>query len=130
MWCTIGRPTNPVICAPDIPSDWDGKEAGVVGGERTVLHSVSYGKSPHWSLYIALMLTNQLQAGICARSEKHRRLAREQLANVSESKLWLMRGVDFIPVLDHLWHGAAANGQPIKWSDYMQSRETMLPIIT
>ncbi|KAB5591704.1 transcriptional regulatory protein [Ceratobasidium theobromae] len=71
-----------------------------------------------------------LMAGICARSEKHRKIAREQLLEVSESKIWLMSGVDFVPVLDHLWHGAAANGQPIKWSDYMRSRETMLPVVT
>lgn len=40
-----------------------------------------------------------------------------------------MRGVDFVPVLDHLWHGAAVNGRPIKWSDYMRSREIMLPVV-
>lgn len=69
-----------------------------------------------------------MQAGICACSEKHRKVVREELTDASESKIWLMRGVDFVPVLDHLWHGAAANGQPIGWGDYMRSRETMLPI--
>lgn len=45
-----------------------------------------------------------------------------------ENSLWLFHGADFVPVLDHLWHGAAANGRPIRWSDYMASRQVALPI--
>ena len=70
-----------------------------------------------------------LMAGICARSEKQRSIARENLANVSDTKFWLMRAIDFVPVLDDLWHGAAANGRPIRWSDYLRSREKALPVV-
>jgi hypothetical protein len=80
-------------------------------------------------LFFKLMVKSWTQAGICARSEKHRALARDELANVSETKFWLLRSVDFVPVLDHLWHGAAAGGRPVKWSDYIFSREAMLPVI-
>ncbi|KAF8686354.1 hypothetical protein RHS04_00148 [Rhizoctonia solani] len=70
-----------------------------------------------------------LMVGICARNETHRKIARDKLLAPSESKLWLIRTADFVPVLDHLWHGTAANGNPIKWSDYMRSREAVLPIM-
>ncbi|CAE6475402.1 unnamed protein product [Rhizoctonia solani] len=73
-------------------------------------------------------LVQYLIAGICARSEAHRRLIRSTLANNTETRFWIMRGSDFVPVLDHLWHGAAAYGRPIKWSDYIHSREAMLPV--
>ncbi|CAE6489546.1 unnamed protein product [Rhizoctonia solani] len=69
-----------------------------------------------------------LMVGICARSEAHRKLARDKLSANNQTRLWLLRASDFVPVLDHLWHGAAAGGRPIKWSDYMRSRETMLPV--
>ncbi|CAE6528825.1 unnamed protein product [Rhizoctonia solani] len=68
-----------------------------------------------------------LVVGICARSEAHRKLARDKLS--AQTRLWLLRAFDFVPVLDHLWHGAAAGGRPIKWADYMRSREAMLPIV-
>lgn len=45
-----------------------------------------------------------------------------------ENGLWLLHGVEFVPVLDHLWHGVAADGRPIRWSDYMASRQVALPI--
>lgn len=47
---------------------------------------------------------------------------------MSQRGLWLMAGSDFVPVLDHLWHGAAADGRAIQWSDYLASRQIALPI--
>lgn len=70
-----------------------------------------------------------LMVGICARSEAHRKIVREKLSTPNQSRLWLLRASDFIPVLDHLWHGAGADGRPIKWADYMRSREAVLPIV-
>jgi hypothetical protein len=40
-----------------------------------------------------------------------------------------MRGRDFVPVLEHLWKGVAAEGRPVKWDDYLASREAVLPVI-
>ncbi|CAE6435720.1 unnamed protein product [Rhizoctonia solani] len=71
-----------------------------------------------------------LIAGICASSSCQRALVREQLATVSMMRLWLMRGRDFVPVLEHLWQGAAAEGNPIKWRDYLDSREAVLPVVS
>ncbi|CAE6426541.1 unnamed protein product [Rhizoctonia solani] len=70
-----------------------------------------------------------LIVGICARSESHRKIVRDKLSAFNVTKLWSMRASDFVPVLDHLWHGAAAGGRPIKWSDYMRSREAVLPVL-
>ncbi|KAJ1305334.1 hypothetical protein OPQ81_000350 [Rhizoctonia solani] len=70
-----------------------------------------------------------LMVGICARNEAHRKIARDKLCASNETKLWLLRASDFVPVLDHLWHGAAADGRPIKWSDYMHSREVAITVI-
>lgn len=70
-----------------------------------------------------------LIVGICARSEAHRKVTRDRLLAPRETKLWLLRASDFVPVLDHLWHGAAAGGRPVKWEDYVRSREAVLPIV-
>ncbi|CAE6421724.1 unnamed protein product [Rhizoctonia solani] len=70
-----------------------------------------------------------LMVGICARSEIQRKLVRDKLGSEKETKLWLMRAIDFAPVLDHLWHNAAADGRPVKWGDYIRSREAVLPIV-
>ena len=45
-----------------------------------------------------------------------------------ETRFWILRGSDFVPVLDHLWDGAGTGGRPVKWNDYMRSREAMLPV--
>ncbi|CAE6436386.1 unnamed protein product [Rhizoctonia solani] len=73
-------------------------------------------------------LVQYLIAGICARTEAHRALVRNKLTDHKEPKFWIMRASDFVPVLDHLWHGAGAGGRPVNWSDYMRSREAMLPV--
>ncbi|CAE7212348.1 unnamed protein product [Rhizoctonia solani] len=69
-----------------------------------------------------------LMAGICARKEAHRKIVRDTLAGTKEPKFWLMRGSDFVPVLDHLWHGAGSGGGPVWWRDYVLSREATLPV--
>ncbi|CAE6436379.1 unnamed protein product [Rhizoctonia solani] len=74
-------------------------------------------------------LLQYLMAGICARNEAHRKVVRDVLAETREPKFWFLRGSDFVPVLDHLWHGAAVDGRPVKWCDYTRSREAMLPVV-
>ncbi|CAE6360122.1 unnamed protein product [Rhizoctonia solani] len=69
-----------------------------------------------------------LMVGICARSEQHRKITRRKLSDVNETKFWMMRGADFVSVLDHLWHGAGSGGRPITWRDYVYSREALLPV--
>ncbi|KAG9087004.1 hypothetical protein FS749_003229 [Ceratobasidium sp. UAMH 11750] len=67
-------------------------------------------------------------AGAYTPSEKQRAIAREQLSVSVKTGTWLLSGSDFIPVLDHLWHGAAAGGRPVTWNDYLHSRQVALPI--
>ncbi|ELU39740.1 fungal zn(2)-Cys(6) binuclear cluster domain-containing protein [Rhizoctonia solani AG-1 IA] len=67
-------------------------------------------------------------AGICSRTEKRRRLVRERLGCVAETRLWVVHGPDIVPILDHLWLGAAVGGNPVTWSDYVHSRHSMLPL--
>ncbi|KAG8796110.1 hypothetical protein FRC12_004862 [Ceratobasidium sp. 428] len=66
-------------------------------------------------------------AGACTHLENQRALVRTRLACV-DNNLWLYRGADYVPILDHLWHGAAANGRPILWDDYINSRRAALPV--
>ncbi|CAE6437070.1 unnamed protein product [Rhizoctonia solani] len=68
-------------------------------------------------------------AGICAIRESHRKIVHDKLSSNSETKFWRLRGTDFVPVLDHLWHGAGSDGRPIKWTDYIHSREVLFPIV-
>ncbi|KAH7338113.1 hypothetical protein B0J17DRAFT_660839, partial [Rhizoctonia solani] len=70
-----------------------------------------------------------LIAGICANREDHRGTVRNKLSDKSESKFWKLQSRDFVPVLDHLWHGAGSDGRPIKWTDYIHSREALIPIV-
>jgi hypothetical protein len=76
----------------------------------------------------SILLMSVIQAGACTRSEKQQALVREQLACASETRFWLLRSPEF-PVLDHLWHGAAAEGRPIKWSDYVYLRGLYCPCL-
>ncbi|KAG8744452.1 hypothetical protein FRC10_010122 [Ceratobasidium sp. 414] len=73
-------------------------------------------------------LPQYIAAGICARTENQRAVVREFLENAGNDSLWLLEASDFVRVFDHLWHGAAANGQPVRWSDYAHSRQVALPI--
>ncbi|KAG8731410.1 hypothetical protein FRC12_019753 [Ceratobasidium sp. 428] len=83
-----------------------------------LVSSVDYFPTPSLAAHF---LAQYLMAGAFARSEKQRDKAHEKLTGAFQSGVWLIRGADFVPVLDHLWHGAAVNGQPIRWSDYVRS---------
>ncbi|KAG9089947.1 hypothetical protein FRC06_001285 [Ceratobasidium sp. 370] len=70
-----------------------------------------------------------LLAAICTRSEIERSRLRKVIAQPND-KAWLLKGVEFESVLDHLWHGAAADGAPITWDDYVNSRKATIHIDT
>jgi hypothetical protein len=70
----------------------------------------------------------QTQAGVAARQEKHRALVRSKISKSRGENAWLLRGVEFVPVLDHLWHGAGIGGHPTMWEDYVISRCIALPL--
>ncbi|KAG8732529.1 hypothetical protein FRC12_019233 [Ceratobasidium sp. 428] len=76
------------------------------------------------------LLMQYLIAGACTPNEKQRALVRESISYSVETVLWLFPLSNFVPVLDHLWHSAAAGGRPIRWSDYLHSRRTMLPVFS
>jgi hypothetical protein len=87
--------------------------------------------SEHWQLLSgAIILRNWEQAGICASMETHRKIVRDILSTLEGTRFWLIQASDFVPVLDHLWHGAAADGHPIMitWADYVYSRGVILPV--
>ncbi|KEP54528.1 fungal-specific transcription factor domain protein [Rhizoctonia solani 123E] len=67
-------------------------------------------------------------AAIAARKEKHRAILRKKVVVSRDDRVCLVRGADFVPVLDHLWHGAAAGGCPTTWQDYVNSRFEVLPV--
>ncbi|QRW20957.1 Fungal specific transcription factor domain [Rhizoctonia solani] len=71
-----------------------------------------------------------LLAGIAARQEKHRTALRSSVSDQGPLKIntLMLRGPDFVPVLDHLWHGVGSQGNPVTWEDYVQSRCSVLPI--
>ncbi|QRV96388.1 Fungal specific transcription factor domain [Ceratobasidium sp. AG-Ba] len=68
-----------------------------------------------------------LIAGAAARLEKHRAVLRNKLL-ASGDDVWFIPGSDLVRVLDHLWHGAGADGLPTTWEDYVHSRCTVLPL--
>ncbi|KAG9092961.1 hypothetical protein FS749_015296 [Ceratobasidium sp. UAMH 11750] len=107
-----------------VTNDDDRVQASV----RQIFQLTSTVNPPKTSVINIHLLVQFLFAGICARSEKQRAIARRRLGEVFHERLWVIRGSDFVPVLDHLWHGAAANGRPIRWSDYAFSRQVILPI--
>ncbi|KAJ1305692.1 hypothetical protein OPQ81_010429 [Rhizoctonia solani] len=69
-----------------------------------------------------------LVASICTPSEKHRSELRNAFVKVEKSLPWLFRAMDYQKLVDHLWHGAAAGGKPVRWEDYIESRRATLPI--
>ncbi|KAG8734772.1 hypothetical protein FRC11_003686, partial [Ceratobasidium sp. 423] len=69
-----------------------------------------------------------LIAGVAARKEKHRAILRKKIQVSQKANACLLRGADFSFVLDHLWHGAAAGGNPVTWEDYVNSRTLTLPV--
>ncbi|KAG9097867.1 hypothetical protein FRC06_007097 [Ceratobasidium sp. 370] len=103
-------------------------DARVQASVRQVFQLTSTVNPSKTSVINIHLFAQYLVAGACARSEKQRAVARRRLGAVFQDGLWIIRGSDFIFVLDHLWHGAAANGRPIHWSDYASSRQAALPI--
>ncbi|QRW20884.1 Fungal specific transcription factor domain [Rhizoctonia solani] len=76
-----------------------------------------------------ISFSNQyLMVGICARNESDREKIRKKLVSISETKLWMMQIFSYVPILDDLWNGAAFGGRPVKWSDYIRSKEMVLPL--
>jgi hypothetical protein len=75
---------------------------------------------------------NLIQAGVAARWEKHRAALRSKVAcgllRKVNPQVLPIRGSDFIAVLDHLWHGAGSDGNPVTWEDYVGSRCAVLPV--
>ncbi|CAE6378494.1 unnamed protein product [Rhizoctonia solani] len=69
-----------------------------------------------------------LITGICSRTEKQRRMVRERLGCAAETRFWMFRDPEIVPVLDHLWLGAGMEGKPVTWNDYLYSRRTVLPL--
>ncbi|KAG8710289.1 hypothetical protein FRC09_000197 [Ceratobasidium sp. 395] len=69
-----------------------------------------------------------LLAAICTPSEAQRNRLRAAIAEPGENKIWLLQTVQLAFVLDHLWHGAAANGAAVTWDDYVSSRRAVVPI--
>ncbi|KAG8708929.1 hypothetical protein FRC08_018637 [Ceratobasidium sp. 394] len=90
-----------------------------------IIDTVKHKPQPITRLHFS---TQYLMAGAYTPSEKQRAIAREQLSVSVKTGTWLLSGSDFIPVLDHLWHGAAAGGRPVTWNDYLHSRQVALPI--
>ncbi|ELU42967.1 fungal zn(2)-Cys(6) binuclear cluster domain-containing protein [Rhizoctonia solani AG-1 IA] len=68
------------------------------------------------------------EASICTPSEKHRTELRNAFVKVEEHLPWLFRALDYRNLVDHLWHGAAAGGKPVRWEDYINSRRAVMPI--
>ncbi|QRV82476.1 Fungal specific transcription factor domain [Ceratobasidium sp. AG-Ba] len=69
-----------------------------------------------------------LLAGICTKDEADRRKFRVVISQLGKSKTWVLKGLDFGLALDHLWHGAAADGRPIVWDDYVNSRKATIEV--
>ncbi|QRW11318.1 Fungal specific transcription factor domain [Ceratobasidium sp. AG-Ba] len=70
-----------------------------------------------------------LIAGAYTPNERQRDIVRRDLSALTSNGFWLLSGSNFVPVLDHLWHGAGANGRPVRWNDYVHSRRFALPVV-
>ncbi|KAF8594951.1 hypothetical protein BDV93DRAFT_122702 [Ceratobasidium sp. AG-I] len=78
----------------------------------------------------SLNLFDPIQAATAARHESHRALLRTKLRASRNEHIWILRGIDFVPVLDYLWHSTGAGGAPVRWDDYVRARVATLPIGT
>ncbi|CUA73201.1 hypothetical protein RSOLAG22IIIB_05204 [Rhizoctonia solani] len=101
--------------------------------ERAVQQVVQLGNTiPEGSPLALYLLAPSLIAGVAARQDKHRAALRNKVANENPRKINLLvlpvRGADFLPVLDHLWHGVGSGGSPVTWDDYVRSRRSVLPL--
>ncbi|KAG8793730.1 hypothetical protein FRC12_001813 [Ceratobasidium sp. 428] len=68
-----------------------------------------------------------LLAAICTQNESDRSKFRAVVSQ-SQNSTWLLKSMGFAAVLDHLWNGAAANGAPVTWENYITSRKATLDI--
>ncbi|KAG8694346.1 hypothetical protein FRC09_009905 [Ceratobasidium sp. 395] len=108
--------------------DADSGDSRVVSAVRQIVQLASTIGSGN-PLEIHLMMPC-LIAGVAARQEQHRSLLRRKLQVSRNENVWCLRGADFVPVLDHVWHGAGAGGYPVIWDDYVNSRCIVLPLDT
>ncbi|CCO29688.1 hypothetical protein BN14_03706 [Rhizoctonia solani AG-1 IB] len=95
---------------------------------KQLLRIVDTVKKPSGATAGLHLFAQYFIAGVCARTESQRALVKEKLINMSESRKWLVHGNIFVPVLQHLWTGAGAGGRPVRWADYVRSREQVLPV--
>ncbi|KAG9073699.1 hypothetical protein FRC06_011197 [Ceratobasidium sp. 370] len=68
-----------------------------------------------------------LVASIATPSETQRGRFRDVITK-SDNGAWIASGIGLVPVIDHLWHTAAADGAPVTWDDYVDSRKATLHI--
>lgn len=85
--------------------------------------TIEPGNRHEYHLFIPCLI-----AGAAARQEKHRAIIRKKIATSRRERFWVLPGADFVPVLDHLWHGVGVNGSPTTWDNYVNSRCAMLPL--
>ncbi|KAL5631940.1 hypothetical protein ACGC1H_000085 [Rhizoctonia solani] len=78
--------------------------------------------------YTTYFFLQYLFAGICAQKEQHRRCIMSRFLTPIHMNWGLLRVSAFAKVLDHLWHGAATDGQGVTWRDYLHSRSAVIPI--
>ncbi|KAF8686359.1 hypothetical protein RHS04_00147 [Rhizoctonia solani] len=94
-----------------------------------VIGTVKKHESPHASIPFFIQYLIASKVGICASREKHRWIVRNKMLNKTETKFWKVQVEEFVPVLEHLWHGAGSGGRPVRWCDYVYSREVVIPIV-
>ncbi|KAF8754810.1 hypothetical protein RHS01_05927 [Rhizoctonia solani] len=113
VWCFLGRP-RVQMCVSQI---------------LQVIGTVKKHESPHASIPFFIQYLIASKVGICASREKHRWIVRNKMLNKTETKFWKVQVEEFVPVLEHLWHGAGSGGRPVRWCDYVYSREVVIPIV-
>ncbi|CAE6465291.1 unnamed protein product [Rhizoctonia solani] len=74
------------------------------------------------------ILPHCVVAGVAARLEKQRVAVYEKLMLFTDARPWLFCGPQFSQFLYHMWHGEGVGGEAVKWDDYVQSRNTVIPI--
>ncbi|QRV96390.1 Fungal specific transcription factor domain [Ceratobasidium sp. AG-Ba] len=80
------------------------------------------------SNFAAGMMAPVLVAAVCARSEADRAQFHALISQSGNSKMQILKNMNFAGVLDHLWQGAAANGAPVTWEDYVNSRRAVIDV--
>ncbi|KAG9091305.1 hypothetical protein FS749_016642 [Ceratobasidium sp. UAMH 11750] len=86
-------------------------------------YTIQPGASPE-----PYMMLPCLIAGVAARLEKHRAAIYNRMSASQSGGILVLRGSDFLPVMDNLWHGAGTGGTAIVWEDYVRARSAGLPL--